>query len=342
MDNSSELPPPILREFLYADLERSRSLLAQRVGGVPEEDRRTDSSLRHLTIGARSVFGIGGEGRVEAYEQRSLLDAVFPELEQLLEAEGWLTDISDELHDSSTRDPSVVRQLVSPGSIVRVTAMSNLFDAAYLAHAFAGTAAAASGLMAFSDQQPSSQSPNRRGNKPGPRVKPVRQPGSDAQLEDAIESFPPEAMGGLDVNILRSMVKISRGMFSDGLHLLLNVTGGVDWSITARLQKGRSYLDAEPDILFSRYGMAPLEWTVVGTIGHFSEPLDPQALDNLSFINADGTASRRRMVQGLNQLLALIANQGFADRPPFPGFSIVPLAVYRLIPAAGTEQHGPV
>jgi hypothetical protein len=320
---------------LYADLERSRSLLAQRLGGVPEEDRRTDSSLKHLTIGARNIFGIGGEGRVEAYEQRSLLDAVFPELEQLLDAEGWLTDISEELHDSRVTDPASLRRLVEPGSLIRITAPGNLFDAAYLAHTFAGTAAAASGIAGLSDAPSPSRPQQKQGGKTGSsRPHQAKASTDHVHLEDAIEEFPTHMMGGVGAQKFRDMVKISRGMFSDGLHLLFSTGGGVDWTITARLQKGQRYLDAEPDVLFSRYGTAALDWTIVGTIGRFSEPVDAQALQDLNFINPDGTASRRRMVQGMNNLLELVANQGFADRPSYPGFSIVPLAVYRLVPPA--------
>jgi len=44
------------------------------------------------------------------------------------------------------------------------------------------------------------------------------------------------------------------------------------------------------------------------------------------------SVSRTKFVNGLNSLMSLIAGLGFADTPPYPGFSIIPIAVYRLIP----------
>lgn len=66
----------MLREFLYADLDRTRSLFAQRLGGVPEEDRFTDSALSHFAVGVQRYLGTGKESKSEYYEQRSLLDAL--------------------------------------------------------------------------------------------------------------------------------------------------------------------------------------------------------------------------------------------------------------------------
>jgi hypothetical protein len=331
-----EVPPPVFREFLYADVDRVRSLLAQRLGGVPEEGRTTENSIRQLTIGAKQVLGASREDRAESYEQRSLVDALFPELEALLEAEGWLTDISDEFHSSSAASYPELRLAIAPGSIIRLTAPGVLFDTAYLAHSFAGTAAAASGISALAEP-PTPASPTRPGTRNSEGRRPDRSnapgPGVGERLEDSIESFPPGLMGDVTAETMRAMVKVSRGMFADGLHLILGPCGVARWTATARLQKGRRHLDAEPEILFARYGMTPTDWTVVGTIGYFSEPDDPD-VSSMDFLNSDGTASRIKMVKGLNKLLTVIARQGFADRPQPPGFTIVPLAVYRLIPPA--------
>ncbi|WP_143517095.1 hypothetical protein [Pseudonocardia sp. MH-G8] len=328
----------VFREYLYADLARARSLLAQRLGGVPEEHRSTDSALGHLAVGMRNYLGIGRETKTETYEQRSLLDAIFPALEELLDAERWLTDISPVVHSSESANPSDLRDLVEPGSIIRLTAHAQMFDASYVAHTFAGTSAAVGGISALSSSPNSGTTSGGRASGPQ-RERPGKspkhgQPSVPVKLEDLIEDFPSAAMQGMDVRTLREMVKVTRGMFGDGLHLLLNTTGRVGWTATARLQKGRQYLDAEPEILFSRYGTAPLQWTVVGAIGHFSERSSTTGLREMDFMNPDGTASRSKMIAGLNSLMALVANQGFADTPPFPGFSIIPLAVYRLIPTA--------
>ena len=92
-----ESRPIVFREFLYADVDRARSLLAQRVGGVPEEERVTGSTSSKFNIGVKNYlsygqdgrneqYSYGQDGRNEQYEQRSLLDALFPGLEETLEA----------------------------------------------------------------------------------------------------------------------------------------------------------------------------------------------------------------------------------------------------------------
>jgi len=120
----------------------------------------------------------------------------------------------------------------------------------------------------------------------------------------------------------------------------MTTDGGAGWAATARLQKGRQYLDADPDVLFSRYGTQPQEWTAVGTIGHYSTKPNPLATQGMNFLSDDRTtADRTRVVSGLNTLMSTVAGQGFADTPKFPGFSIVPLAIYRLIPPVTTAAN---
>lgn len=328
--------PTLFREFLYADIERTRSLFAQRLGGIPEEDRVTNSAFQHYALGVQKYLGAGKETRTEHYEQRSLLDALFPALENLLEVEGWLTDISDIVHDVADHDSETLQGRVGPGSIIRLTARGTLFDAEYIAKILAGVSVAADGISTFADPAQSTSGAPRQKPK-GQRGKPDPvSVGRTPQLEDMIEDFPPEIMGGIPADFLRSMVRVARGMFPNGLHLLLEGDGSVGWTATARLQKGQQYLEAEPDILFSRYGTAPHDWTVVGTIGYFADAPQSNSLDGMDFTNEDKSVSRTNFVTGLNALTTVVASLGFADSPAFPGFTIIPLAVYRMIPEART------
>ena len=327
----------VFREFLYADIDRVRSLFAQLVGGVPEEERATDSTSHKFNVGIRSYLGYAREGKAEDYQQRSLLDALFPELEQILEAEGWLTDISDLVHDSSSTDTAMLRGRATEGSIIRLTADAQLFDAEYVAQVLGGTSIVVDGITHISGPQavtPPNQPKKGGGNRGGERRGRTPPPSytESGRLEDLIEDFDPRFLG-IPPQFLRDIVRVSRGMFSQGLHMLVSTEGGVGWSATTRLQQGRRYLDAEPDVLFSRYGTKPQAWTIVGTVGHFSSPPDAAAVQNMNFMSDDGsTVSRPKFVKGLNSLLSLVAGQGFADTPPYPGFSIIPMAVYRLIP----------
>ncbi|MGH3474348.1 MAG: hypothetical protein ACRDOT_05465 [Aeromicrobium sp.] len=133
-------------------------------------------------------------------------------------------------------------------------------------------------------------------------------------------------------------------MFAPGLHLHLQPEDVDGYGITARLQEGRQFLDSEPDVLFARYGAGLQEWTVVGSIGHYGETVT-EAVDNSGLTRPDGTVDRSGFVRFINQFTSFLGTQGFVDVPAAPGFSIVPLAVYRVVgqpdlpPTASSEGH---
>lgn len=331
---ASEEHLPVFREFLYADLDRARSLIAQLAGGVPEEERGTSGASRRFNVGAASYFGYNSERRTEEYQQRSLLDALFPELESILEAEGWLTDISDIIHGDA--EVPELTDAVTPGSIVRLTADAQLFDSEYIARVLGGMSVAVGGIGAVATSPDPTPQTSKKHNERKPRNPPIPPNYAETgRLEDLVEPFSSELAAGVTPEMFRGVIRTARGMFHQGLHVLILTRGTAGWTATARLQQGRRYLDAEPDVLFSRYGTTPQEWTIVGTIGHFSEPFQAAGLDDLNFMSDGGmTISRPQFVSGLNALMSHVAGFGFADTPPHPGFSVIPMAVYRIIPKA--------
>lgn len=137
----------ILREFLYVDTDKVRAMLAQLAGGVAEEERETSRQEKRNTVGPRSVaqhLHVTGE---ERYTQKSLGDAIFPTLEDELESQGLLRDISEEVAEQSEWTSGNLKRVARPGSLVRVTAMGSLFDARYAASVFSGFASVALGLQ---------------------------------------------------------------------------------------------------------------------------------------------------------------------------------------------------
>ncbi|MFB4299713.1 hypothetical protein [Actinomadura sp. NTSP31] len=107
-------------------------------------------------------------------------------------------------------------------------------------------------------------------------------------------------------------------------------------TVSARLQEGRQFLDSDPDVLFARYGTGKQEWTTVGMIGHYAE-LAPVNLDDASFIEGDRIL-RGRTADFINKFMNLVGASGFTDLPQYPGFSMVPIAVYRAIVAPSSMQ----
>ncbi|MFB4299714.1 hypothetical protein [Actinomadura sp. NTSP31] len=127
-----------LREFLYVDTEKVRSTLAQIEGGIEEEERNTTKKEKRSEGGVRGFVGHYQNWGDERYVNKSLGDALFPVLEETLEAHGLLTDVSDRLADSTSWGSEEFRETFPPGSLVRITSPGSLFDSRFIASAMAG------------------------------------------------------------------------------------------------------------------------------------------------------------------------------------------------------------
>jgi hypothetical protein len=321
----------MLRELIYVDADKVRSLLAQLEEGVTEDKRVTEKKQANLSGGMRNVASREQIWGTEESTQRSFADAIFPALEDVLTAEQYLSDISYEISSVAAADP--------PGSFVRITAPARLFDARYVANAFAGYATAATGVTEIDPEsyKPASSSDSRTKGRPQAK-KVVAGPSEAGSLEALIPDFDISKVAGVPSSQLRAFVKVARGASHPGFHLAMSPGGDDGVSVTARLQETRRFLDTEPEILFSRYGVQEQDWTVVGTIGAYS-PHPDFAFEPADIERSDGNGvSRGKIVQIFNDLLALLGTLGLADQPQHPGFSVVPFAVYRLILPAGGMQ----
>jgi hypothetical protein len=323
----SSVAPRILREFLYVDTDKVRSLLAQLADGVPEQRSLTDKTHATSGIGLKAIVSHDRDWGSEDTVQRSLADAVFPALEELLEAEGFLTDLSAELQSEAYWTSRSFRNQIGPGSFIRITAPAHLFDARFVARSFSAFAASIGGFLEMFPQHV--QVP-LKGGKPQPRGQRRSQQVIEAQLEDTIADFPKAAfMEDVDATTLRSIVKLTRGIFLPGLHLISTPAGEGGPTVSARLQEGMRFLESDAEILFARYGMEPQEWTLVGTVGSFGTEQESSVAN---FMNASGTAiDRAQMVKSINTVISQLGDVGFVDRPSFPSFTLVPFAVYRSI-----------
>ncbi|MFG3042475.1 hypothetical protein ACGFYZ_36810 [Streptomyces sp. NPDC048330] len=314
-------------------------MLAQLDGGVAEESRLTQRTEKRTTVGPRVAAQHFQGSSGEEYTNKSLGDALFPMLEDALESEGLLSDISMEVSEVEKWNSGEIKQSVPPGSLVRVTAVGSFFDARYVASAFSAFASVNAGLagLGFSPGDTPSVPTGARGKQAQPKNRTGNQPRTpksaptttSAELEDLIPEFP--SIDGVDRTTLRSFVQISRGVFTPGLHI--NLTPAKDVLISARLQEGRQYLDSEADILLARYGAEPQELTIMGSIGSYGT--EEKELPDQNFMNDDGVMSRGLFAEVMNSQMRSLGRIGFIDLPQHPGFSLIPFAVYRSIPRRG-------
>ncbi|MGV9690971.1 DUF6414 family protein [Streptomyces sp. NPDC003444] len=320
----------ILREFLYVDTDKVRAMLAQLEGGVAEESRETERKEKRTTVGPR-VAGQYFQGTgSETYTNKSLGDALFPMLEEALESESLLRDISEEVSNPQKWSSGELKRGLPPGSLVRITTMGSLFDTRYAASAFSAFGSVVMGLNDLGlapTVNPAGQGKAKQGQHG--RAPKQRAADGPVALEDSIPDFPD--IGGADGKTLRAFVRVSKGVFAPGLHVNLTPVEGV--LISSRLQEGRQYLDSESDILFARYGTERQEWTVVGSVGSYGT--EEKSLPHAEFHNADGSVNRAKFADSLNAQMRNLGRLGFIDLPQQPGFSLIPFAVYRSIPRGG-------
>lgn len=313
----------MLREFLYMDSAKVRALLGQLSEGVPEEARDTNRSAHSTGGGARGFAWHQADRTEETQVQRSLADSSFPELERILEAEKILVDLSDVLVNSRAWTESEWRNATPPGSLVRIALGGWLFDTRYVTQLLAGFGSVMAGAQGLGviPGKPGTRTQEKQGRAPEP------------QIEDTIPLFAAVDDGQgqkIGREYLQSIVRISKGLFTPGLHLILMPDDTAEFAVTARLEEGRRYLDTSPEILFARYGIERQTWTLVGIIGHYPEDLGDSELVIQDIMDGD-QISRIRAAQSINAVMKRLGIQGFADLPRYPSFSVVPLAVYRTV-----------
>lgn len=319
-----------LREYVYVDVDRVSGLAAQLYDGVPEKATNIVARKNRFDVDLKLLRGGRESGREEATE-RNLADSLFKDLESDLEALGLLRDLSEDLGIRDAWDE--IDSLVSAGQILRITAPGTLFHPAQMSDAIVGMATAAVGLadmgIGDNDQEAASVPPKAKSEAQRKSERASRQGAVDELRypEDYLPSASTIPLMDIKRQVLAGLIKVTRGTFSEGVHLQLRPAGDDGPAITARLEAGRRFLDSSPEVLFSRYGLASQDWTVVGVVGQLGSRIAPGEVTDVT--NADGSVNRARFVDLVGGFLASTA--GLVDLPMPPGFSIIPLAVYRSI-----------
>lgn len=319
-----------LREYLYVDVDKVRGILSQLENGVPETSKIIERTEKAAGLKNNFIGEFGGRSSDESSLEKSLGDALFPLLEEQLEALSVLSDISEDIITKAGL--ATAHERLTPGDVVRITAPARIFHPEQLSQAMAGIGTAATGLIDMQNglgkSEPTLPTPgNQRKNAVNTRQRAKARPIPDSGYpEDILFDLPDKINGSIPRDFLIGIVRLIRGVFQDGVHLQFNPIDGDDSVITARLETGRRFLDSTPEVLFSRYGFRPQEWTIVGMVGHLAEP-KPSAIDT-SFL---GKFNRSSMLQFAASLLQEAGESGFIDLPTGLGFSVVPLAVYRGI-----------
>lgn len=319
-----------LRDYLYVDLDKVAGLASQLYDGIPEKATNVTARQKKLEADLKIVRG-GSRASSEDSIERSLGDSLFKDLEADLEALGLLKDVSDDLSRVESWD--AIEGIASPGRVLRITAQGTLFQPAQMSDAIVGIATAAHGLanLGIGQTEADQASPippkaKRDAQKRADRA--AKQPSAEPRFP---EDFLPEGETVPVMNISRAqlsgMIEVARGVFGEGVHLHLRPVGPDGPVISARLEEGKRFLDSSPEVMISRYGLAEQEWTVVGVVGQLGSRMTSGKVNDVT--NPDGSVNRAKFVDLVGNFLGETA--GLVDLPRAPGFSLIPLALYRAI-----------
>lgn len=267
----------LLREYLYVDSTAVRGVLAQLESGVAESETQTEKKTKTTGGGVKGFAEHTQTWGGDLTTAKSLGDALFPRLEDALESEGLLTDVSEQLTTPGAWESGAMRETMPPGKIVRITAPGWLMDSRFIGSILTGYATINRGLEnmdILSPAKPVAVPPKVKAKQTGASKGYKELPGESDALEGLIQLGHIGGEDGLQGAFLRGITQVMRGMFMPGLHLTLTPDVDGAGSVMLRLQEGRQYLDNDPDILFARYGVGSQDWTVVGTVGHHALP-DP-------------------------------------------------------------------
>ncbi|GGS71766.1 DUF6414 family protein [Streptomyces griseoviridis] len=274
-----------VREYLYVDTPRVRTLLAQLSSGLPEE-RRSERTQRWNA----SLAGIDGPRNEEGaneQEVRSLADLHVAMLEEVAEYSQMILDVSEVSARSKNWHRGRIHKALRPSSLIRVT---------------------------------------------GPTA--IVYPASFAASASAFDEFSEDKSFSVD------MAKIVRSMYGDHLTLRVYPCGEEEWECqySGVIADPGRYLAGEKEVLFSRLGADPQDWTTVATISRIprrdttsSEGHFERIAETLQDSFTDGRMNRRILEKMIQEASREMERMGLSEAPSWPAVSVIPLAVYREI-----------
>ena len=315
-----------LREFLYVDVGRVRSYLAQLTEGLPErvseaseEGSTTDTGLK--------VSGLGVDRAAiratRSEETRTYGDLLVTLFEEHAESAGFLADLTGEVERADDWHNGIVHQRLEPGTLFRWTGLTRLFDAAHMAESvrrFENIVDAVTKLHS---------GPQSVGGKSGRTTQPPTKP------------------TGLDPKTVRRMTEPIRDLLGNllaggvGLRMLACGPARPECGFGGILLDRSEYIESERAALFSRFGFEPTHWTVIASVSRIPAPRSgPTAttFDPSAVIRDEGSIDRGRLEEMALQMLSLFEGIGLTEAPVWPSIAVTPLAVYRTVGSSFARQ----
>lgn len=348
----------MLREFLYVDMTRTRSLLAQLDEGVVETTVKKRSTSRGVDLNAAVSAIKAGFKRSDSSESaqtRSLEDFLFVALEEIIEAEGILQDV--DCGSISDWEDSTFHGRMREGQPIRVNADVMFLDPTFVKARLDRLMNFFGSMTAFQEQKVDAQSQLMRqaadrkieeavAKAPRDRRSDTKRT-KEKEANKAVEDFKQKQLSklGATTDEVQPVVEMmSDFLESDSIAVRVLPFGREEtsYSFVGSLLGRDEYIQPEREALFSRYGAVVSGWTCVLQVAAIPsrEPVEEMDFSELGkdMVN-EGVVDRGKMESLALRLLSQLESMGLAEGPRWPTVSVVPLGIYRTIPASIPERE---
>lgn len=350
----------MLKEFLYVDVTRVRSLLGQLDDGVVEGVVQKHDLTHGGDIGFRAAWlqaKLVGSSSESAEESRSTEDILFTVFEESAESEGIIRTVApSEIGSESEWMSSEIHGQFTEGEIIRLTNPMSFVDPAFFRarigrfismtqqikgiqaaeHDKAATAIRDAATAELEEQLRGVQRDQRSHAK---RLAMAEVDRRIAELTIGVES----QFESIGEEIAPVVELVQTFLPSDAISVRFQACGQdrPELAFSGSLLGRAEYIQLERDALFSRYGSVLNGWTSIVQIASIPSESDGVSARQPSFrgiVGSDGSGiNRPALEQTLVSVLGMLEATGIAEGPRWPGISVIPLGIYRIVPRSSGE-----
>jgi hypothetical protein len=305
---------PTLRDLLYLDRQRVRQLLAQVDGGVLEKivERATEGTRRRSGATLLKTVDLQRELTRDAFEETtvSLEDALLDLLMSSLDELEWITYV-DGLDDPERWTSGEVHAQLTPGALLRLVGPTQILDPAFIKSVVDRSMTAMETMALFAEGGLAAANRSKSDRTRLARVAATK------------------LMGGLSPDAARQVGDVFVAFFGEGMVVRHLPCGEDDRSnaFVGPLSDEPSYLSDTRSALFSKYGSAPSDWTLVAQVATVPDEMSP-AGDEVDE-DDEGALDRAHFEALAVNILRGLEDAGLTGAPAFPTITVTPIALYR-------------
>lgn len=359
----------VLREFLYVDVTRTRSLLAQLDEGVVEtvvsSDRRrinwTGEIGAWIAKGARSS---DTEAGIE--ESKSMQDLVFTLFEDIADSTGLIRDIeSGSISQPSDWESSDIHSQFQEGELIRVATPVMIVDPVFLASRFNRFLEMSERLNAMNQLNVSRAVAELReefdeeteqkikageftgGGRDDKRKMENRFRKDRSKQFETMTKAVEARFDQVEATGLKEVFDFMETYMSlDSIYVLFLAVGAdhPEFAFAGSLLSRDDYIQRERETLYARYGARLEGWTSVLQIARIStaeeaEEARATQFKDLTVAGEDGIR-RATILDAAARMESMMEAIGIAEGPVWPSISVIPLALYRTVPRSDHIESG--